>query len=248
MNIDIHINEHCNLNCAYCSHCSSIAEEEYMNIEQFEKDAKRLVELNVPIEHLVLLGGEPLLHPRCDEFCQYAYDIFPSSVKRILSTNGLLLNQMSDDFWQCIRDTRTVIRLSLYPLPNKYDNIDLLESKRVEYFVTGKGLFHGSPLTLNSLQDPSKSFNQCGFKMCPTVHNGKFYKCFVSAQYRHVQKYFELDIPIPTGFDIHTHNLTELYEYINNPTEFCKHCKFDQWLPRYDWALSKFSLSEFVSS
>ncbi len=40
--IEIHLVEHCNLNCKYCSHFSSIAEKKFYDVNKYEKDMARL--------------------------------------------------------------------------------------------------------------------------------------------------------------------------------------------------------------
>lgn len=66
---EIHLVEHCNLKCKACDNYSSIAEEEYLDIENFENDMKRMRELFSGIQLIRLLGGEPLLHPNLISFC-----------------------------------------------------------------------------------------------------------------------------------------------------------------------------------
>lgn len=56
--MDIHIAEHCNLHCFSCSNFSQIAEEEYLDIIDFEKDMKRLSEItNKRIGMFSIMGG-----------------------------------------------------------------------------------------------------------------------------------------------------------------------------------------------
>ena len=53
--VKINLTEHCNLNCQCCSHFSNLAEQEFTDIEIFERDIKRLSELSngeVNIIHL----------------------------------------------------------------------------------------------------------------------------------------------------------------------------------------------------
>ena len=38
--IDIHITDHCNLNCVSCTHFSPLAEEFYLDIDIFDRDLK----------------------------------------------------------------------------------------------------------------------------------------------------------------------------------------------------------------
>lgn len=42
---EVHITEHCNLNCKYCFHFSPLAKEEYLTLEEYERDLARLSEL-----------------------------------------------------------------------------------------------------------------------------------------------------------------------------------------------------------
>lgn len=40
--VEIHLAEHCNLNCFSCAHFSQLADEEYTDLASFEKDMKQL--------------------------------------------------------------------------------------------------------------------------------------------------------------------------------------------------------------
>ena len=77
--VEIHVVEHCNLNCSGCNHFSSLAKEEYLQPEQFEKDMKRLAELSKDYFTIKILGGEPLLHPNITAFFEISRKYFPST-------------------------------------------------------------------------------------------------------------------------------------------------------------------------
>ena len=60
--IEVHLAEHCNLNCKYCLHFSNIADKEFYDLDKFRQDMKRMSEVfDKKVGHLQLLGGEPLL-------------------------------------------------------------------------------------------------------------------------------------------------------------------------------------------
>ena len=60
----VHIAEHCNLNCAHCSHFSPLADKILMPVEDFRRDVERMGELfNHECERFQIYGGEPLLLP-----------------------------------------------------------------------------------------------------------------------------------------------------------------------------------------
>lgn len=55
---NVNIVDHCNLNCKYCDHFAPLAEEKYADIQNLEKDFKRIASL-VSLESIGLMGGEP---------------------------------------------------------------------------------------------------------------------------------------------------------------------------------------------
>ena len=55
--VEIHIVEHCNLNCKGCAHFSSIAKESYLDIESFEESCKKLSKIKKHIYTFKILGG-----------------------------------------------------------------------------------------------------------------------------------------------------------------------------------------------
>ena len=74
----IHIVDHCNLNCRGCYHFSSLSEESFLDIDEFEKDIQRLGTLfDGCMERILLLGGEPLLHPDINKFIITVRRYFP---------------------------------------------------------------------------------------------------------------------------------------------------------------------------
>ena len=64
LDFEVHLADHCNLNCKGCFHFCPIADEKYPSVQSLENDFKRIYELaNGKIGRIYLLGGEPLLHP-----------------------------------------------------------------------------------------------------------------------------------------------------------------------------------------
>ena len=46
LKFEVHIVEHCNLNCKQCEHFSPLAEKSYLPVERYERDCRRLSELS----------------------------------------------------------------------------------------------------------------------------------------------------------------------------------------------------------
>lgn len=118
--IDIHLTDHCNLNCKGCTHFSPLSEEFYLKIEDFNKDITRMAQLSKGrIKFIFLLGGEPLLHPSVTEFFSIARELFPKT-RIVIITNGILLNKQENSFWQACKDSDIELWVSDYSLTLDY--------------------------------------------------------------------------------------------------------------------------------
>lgn len=101
--IEYDIVGHCNLNCKGCSHFSNIQKEkQFVELEVFERDIKRLANLFSEIKRIKILGGEPLLHPDFDKFIVSARKILPKARIDIV-TNGILVDKINEEVWDVIR-------------------------------------------------------------------------------------------------------------------------------------------------
>ena len=64
--LDVQVCDHCNLRCAGCLHFAPLAGERILDLEGYAYDLERLAAIE-GIEgyfgSIVLMGGEPLLHP-----------------------------------------------------------------------------------------------------------------------------------------------------------------------------------------
>ena len=119
--IDVHITDHCNLNCKSCTHFSPLADEFYLDIKEYIGDIERLSELSKgDIGQIFLIGGEPLLHPQLKYFFQITRLNFPKT-RIIVITNGILLNKQDNTFWEACKKSNIEIWLSQYHLNLDYD-------------------------------------------------------------------------------------------------------------------------------
>jgi hypothetical protein len=193
LSIDVHLTDHCNLNCAYCSHFSPLAKEWFLDIETFTKDMQRLSGMIADkAPHILLLGGEPLLHPNVEQFFPVARAAFPESLITML-TNGLLLRTKGEAFWRACRENKIEIWVSVYP--NMEDafreacavgaqhGVTVAMSGRVDKAVEE---FSFIPFDLSGSQPKLKSFALCyAANACVTLRNGRLYTC-VQAAHLHI--------------------------------------------------------------
>ena len=90
--LDVHIVDHCNLNCADCSHNSHLSPTKFHDLEELTSQIRALQEV-CEIKRLHVVGGEPLLHPRIDDCLQMFRSALPDAAIYLLS-NGMLKERL----------------------------------------------------------------------------------------------------------------------------------------------------------
>lgn len=112
--VETDIVAHCNLKCKHCGHRSNILKPEFMGIESFTRDVRRLSELYAGCERFKILGGEPLLHPQVGEFVKTLRRSLPLTVI-YLTTNGLLIPKIKDNVLEDMKSAGAIFEISCYP-------------------------------------------------------------------------------------------------------------------------------------
>ena len=251
--VAVHLCNHCNLNCVGCDHFSPLAQEKYADIESFERDFKRLSELtNGNISKFALQGGEPLLHPQVTAFCEIARKYFPES-NVTLTTNGILLNKMSQEFWDVCSKNNIVIEMTKYPINLDFENIvKLAEDNNVKlsYVNTVQKTSYKIPLDLEGCQNPGENFLNCFHaNHCVFLKDGRLYTCTVAPNIEHFNKFFDKNIPLSSrdGIDIYeAENYDEILSFLAKPIPFCRFCNVKGRTFSHKWRLSKKELEEWV--
>ena len=252
---EVHITEHCNLNCKYCFHFSSLAKEEYLPLEEYERDLARLSKLFNGIMHrITILGGEPLLHPQVAEFITATRKYFSVGDIKIL-TNGILLPTMDDTFWEACHETGAIVYYTKYPI--KLD-VEAIKQKSEKYNVSleiynmednVKQLVH-EPLDLHGKQNAVKNFYDCyRSNACITLKHGKIYTCLKAAHMHLFNDYFHKDIKLDekNGIDIYKAQTgQEILEYLTKPIPMCAYCDRKNVTTGHTWGISKKEISEFT--
>jgi hypothetical protein len=106
---EINVAHHCNLSCRGCSHLSPIFSKEFADPQTLRRDLQTLSKF-YHADMIRLLGGEPLLHPNVLEIIAIARESKIADEVR-LCTNGLLLWEMPEEFWQGLDR----VDVSVYP-------------------------------------------------------------------------------------------------------------------------------------
>ena len=254
-NIEIHLVEHCNLNCQCCSQFSQLAEPEFANIEVFERDIKRLSELsNGEVNIIHLHGGEPLLNPNLERFFELTRKYFDKTEIRLI-TNGILLLKQSDSFWQSIKDNNIILEPTKYPIKIDWDKIkEICEDMNIKLeFINDETVIKTSyklPLNLQGNENPEWNFRNCWLaNNCVMLQNGRLYTCSYIPNIRHFNKFFNKNIPVSVNdyIDIYeARNYQEILQFLAKPIPFCKYCDIKNRKYGITWKTSTKGIEEYI--
>ena len=254
--LQTHITDHCNLNCTRCSHFSPIAEEYYLDEEEFERSTKRLSELlHGELHEWQLAGGEPLLHPECYKFPYIIRKYFPKT-DIILITNGSLLGRMDNRFFRSCRDNKVQVCVTIYPVHLDYKAIrQKLNEEEVDYLIGNTGVEDGTVKELWAYafhpngDCPGKvEFDKC-FSRCFMLRGSKVYICAQGAYSDIVNQYFGTEMPQleDNGVDLfEVSNGAELMHKLSRKILFCDYCNPLHRQPPIPFAISKREITEWV--
>lgn len=253
--VDIHLVDHCNLKCKGCTHFAPLAEEFFIDINDFERDLGRLSTLSQGnIDEIFLIGGEPLLHPEINDFFPIARNFFRNS-KIVVITNAILLNQQDDKFWNACRRSEIQLWVSAYGLGMDYEKMD---QKAAEFGVflgytnttrdeNDQKAFLKFKLDLEGKQYWVDSFDKCCLKNCVALKKGKMYTCCILANIEHFNKHFNTNLEVSEFDYIDIHKINSYDAILNSmvkPTPFCRYCRPSE-LENCLWEPSKKDISEW---
>ena len=179
--LDVSTTIGCNLSCKGCNHFSNY----FSPASKLDTDALlgdiRVILPRLDIDRVSIIGGEPLLNPRCEEILHECRSHTRNAV--YLYTNGLLLLQNESWIRRALDDPQIYLRVSVH-LPEVVDIIKKFNHPKVlvTEHHTGKDRWFDSirkrdgkvyPYTHNNI---SKSYKICS---CPNaqLYNGRLWKC-----------------------------------------------------------------------
>ena len=247
---EIHLTDHCNLNCKGCGHFSNLCGPALLGLDAFETDMSAMAAL-FDVEQIFLLGGEPLLHPQVSDFVRAARRLFPDT-RLYLMTNGTLVTRMNEAFWHALADTHTILLCDLYPIGLPVEEIDALGRANgvVVEWTDARSEFFKIPIDRQGGQDPADSFRRCsGINNCPMVKDGRIHPCAYVAYVDALSERFGLDglevgecdsISIRDGADA-----DEIMRFLTKPVPWCRHCDFDSF-EMFEWGRSQRGPDEWL--
>ncbi|MDR2694672.1 MAG: radical SAM protein [Chitinispirillales bacterium] len=231
---DVHICDHCNLNCKSCTNFCPLAEKKFVDSDILERDFKRLSELTNRRCDVSLIGGEPLLHPGLIKILDITGKYFDCGAQ--LVTNGILLAEQPDEFWQSCRKNAVKLVVSVYPIKIDEDKIIAQARKHgVELEAldrTGALSWYKHTWDLSGGRNVEKAYRKCPWgNVCIYLEDGKLDPCGFPLLTKHFNKYFdksEYGFAEPSEDDyvdiFKVNSIDEILEKLANPIPYCRYC------------------------
>lgn len=252
--LQLHITDHCNLNCKGCAHFSPIAEERFIDLDDMELMYKQLLPfLENQFSRFELMGGEPLLHPQIEEIIIRTRKYFPNIEIRLV-TNGIKLFSMKKRFFQICSKYNIIIYISKYPINLDYDLlIKKLDNYHVKYNFYGNyndyKMFIEYKLNPEGIYNARHNYMNCKLGgRCLQLKDNRIYPCFVSAYAKHLNHYFNMNFEWKEEDYLSldsTLTKEKISHFINEPVPFCRYCSIEkQFLTK--WEVSERSKKEWI--
>jgi MoaA/NifB/PqqE/SkfB family radical SAM enzyme len=254
--LHIHLTDHCNLNCRGCDNFSPLSPEIFADIAVVERDYARISELsNGQVGEIQLLGGEPLLHPQVIDFMRISREYFPQIPVKIIS-NGVLLLQQNEKFWEACRQYDIEIIVTKYPV--KINHEDIEQRAKKENIKFG---FYGStaeveknmqciPLDLSGKQNARDSFLRCSSaNRCIALDNGRIYTCTTIPYVKYFNEHFNKNLTVTEADLLNIYeakSMDEILSFLCKPMPFCRFCNQKGVILDIGYGISKKDISEWT--
>lgn len=235
--LEFHLADHCNLNCAGCTHFAPYADKRFADIKQVERDFTRLKTLFKNIRHIRIMGGEPLLHPEAAVFVRLVRNMFPHSKVRLV-TNGIKLLEGSDyirEVLAAMRENEVGMDWTLYPpLERRREEVvRLCAENGVNLRISENSSFLARMRPRGNMP-VAKSFSWCRkFIYCPLLDNGHIYICAQAHYIGYYNRVAGTSVASDAGIDIYTASAREILLYLMRPSLACAYC--DAGMRNFEW-------------
>lgn len=252
---EVHITDSCNLNCAGCDHFSPLAKENAVYpFEKYKNDIMQMHKLfGDNIDHVHIMGGEPLTNVRVIDYLRVTRKILPSTRLELI-TNGLLLKKMPEEFYECCKENDINICITTYPINIDYDDLFAYVAEKgvdVEVFNVRNtdDSWKNMGLSREALLDYKKTFLECKYSDNDTcLNDGMLYICPHAAYIDLFNEYFnECFENKGSGISIHDHDKDEILEFLRTPNSFCRYCHInDKNNKRIGWSKTEWKKEEWL--
>ena len=215
---ETHITEACNLKCRGCSHFSVFAKPKHKDLAEFEREFKRLSEIE-EIGIIRLMGGEPLLNPNFMEYVRIARRYFPKTSISLV-TNGILGHKLKPHEEE-LKRLHINVTISDYHLDK--------QNKDIHTELHEKGKLYNISLDPSGKQDADLMHYFCDIRIHSWFYfmDGRFYPCCIAGTIHDFWNHFDLDWGFTQeelSIDIFNHTAEEIEAFISKPCKLCAYC------------------------
>lgn len=259
LKFEINITKSCNLNCKSCCHFAPLAnKDDFMDIHIFKKDINRMSEIfDGQAKRILLLGGEPLLHQNIIDFMEYTRKAFLSAKIEIV-TNGLLVKNMQENFFDACKYYDIKISPTQYPIRLDYHDLgEFVKSYGVEYSLLNEEAYSSIedreknfiryPFDFDKKQDPKNSYIHCSMSDCITLEKGRLYTCSLIPNVYLFNNYFKKNLSVSVNDYVDIYKDIDRYEIMKRlsvPVDFCGYCNTVH-AERIAWGISNKDIKEW---
>lgn len=253
--LEIQVAEHCNLNCASCTHFSPLAEASFIDGVEFEDQLKKAdAVFRGHAKSLKIMGGEPLLHPELATLLSMARRAMPD-MRITLQTNGTLLTDMSEAFWRACTESDILIRVTRYPVPLRTDAIDALARRyavNLKYHPENGVVksFNRYPLNPLGSASPEVNHSQCRMKgRYVLIKDGRLYPCPISGNIEHFNRAFGQTLTRTEADSLPLDSVKRFEDweaFASKCTPFCRYCQPGHFERDIGWHVSHRAIGEWI--
>lgn len=197
--VETMITQACNLACHGCSNYSDLTHQGYVTWKQGKRSLTNWL-ARVDIPDFGILGGEPLMHPRCEDWLIGLRELLPDAQIRF-TTNGLLLPKKMHLIKIMEQIGNVVFKIAVHVKDPELEKtiqtiLDMYQWQEVEEFGV-KRLTTGNRFRFHVRRpdifwktyignyenmaphnsNPSDAFQICCQQTCPLLYKDRIYKC-----------------------------------------------------------------------
>lgn len=245
--IEIQIVDHCNLNCRGCNHFSPCLDSWFISIDELQNNLIK-AKNNIPnIKRVILIGGEPTLHPELDKICDITRLLFPE-IEIEIQTNGIDLIPLE-------RIINNLLQNNIYIHFTCYNNTNIskIQNFQTQYKNSTIGtqrMSMGQTIININPEDAKENFYNCKRYNLPcfTLKDYKLYFCPFAAYAPKFMNQQGLTLQENDGIDFLylddiNNNLDILQDFCFTPKMICSYCHSKIYdIP---WIKSKLDPREF---
>lgn len=244
---------HCNINCASCNMFSPLCKKELYTLDSVRRDIAVIKEINLNLNRINITGGEPFLNTEIVEILKYIRSEF-ESIKIDLYTNGLVINNLSDEQLEAIAMNEIEFHITEYGVnPEKldilYQRLDRLNISYVVDYLDENKLFYKKVIDFDKSVPVYEYINCQYYTYCFALfmYNGKLFKCPMALNVDKINMYSNKKIEFTPNDYLDLSNVNsvdQIYDFWQSRLPMCDYCP--RVTETFTWRKSERKIEEWM--